>query len=63
VSDITITFAILFAAVALFVWNRVPVAVVALGVALALFYTGVLDAGAAFAGLGDPVVIFIATLS
>ena len=61
-SDITITFAILFAAVALFVWNRVPVAVVALGVALALFYTGVLDAGAAFAGLGDPVVIFIATL-
>ena len=61
-SDITITFTILAAAVALFVWNRVPVAVVALGVALALFYTGVLDAGAAFAGLGDPVVIFIATL-
>jgi di/tricarboxylate transporter len=61
-NEIAITFTILFAAVALFVWNRVPVAVVALGVALALFYTGVLDAGAAFAGLGDPVVIFIATL-
>lgn len=61
-SDIAITFAILIAAVALFVWNRVPVAVVALGVALALFYSGVLDASAAFAGLGDPVVIFIATL-
>ncbi|MFO1204379.1 MAG: SLC13 family permease [Burkholderiales bacterium] len=61
-SDIAITFTILIVAVGLFVWNRVPVAVVALGVALALFYTGVLDAGAAFAGLGDPVVIFIATL-
>jgi di/tricarboxylate transporter len=61
-SEIAITFTILFAAVALFVWNRGPVAVVALGVALALFYTGVLDAGAAFAGLGDPVVIFIGSL-
>lgn len=61
-SEIGITFTILFAAVALFVWNRIPVAVVALGVALALFYTGVLDAGAAFAGLGDPVVIFVGSL-
>ncbi len=61
-SDIAITFTILGVAVALFVWNRVSVAVVALGVDLALFYSGVLDAGAAFAGLGDPVVIFIATL-
>lgn len=61
-SDIAITFTILGAAVALFVWNRVPVALVALGVALALYFTGVLDAGAAMAGLGDPVVIFIASL-
>ena len=61
-SDITITLAVLAAAVALFVWDRVPVAIVALGVALALYYTGVLDAGSAFAGLGDPVVLFIASL-
>lgn len=61
-SEIATTFTILFVAVALFVWNRIPVAIVALGVALALFYTGILDAGAAFAGLGDPVVIFVASL-
>jgi di/tricarboxylate transporter len=61
-SDIAITFTILFVAVGLFVWNRVPVAIVALGVALALFYSGVLDAGLAFAGLGDPVVIFVGSL-
>ena len=61
-SEIVITFAILFAAVALFVWNRVSVAIVALGVALALFFTGVLDASTAFAGLGDPVVIFVGSL-
>jgi len=60
--DITITLVILLTAVGLFVWNRVSVAIVALGVALALYYTGVLDAGAALAGLGDPVVIFVGSL-
>ena len=35
-SDTTITFLVLGAAVALFVWDRLPVAVVALGAALAL---------------------------
>lgn len=61
-SDIAITFAIVIAVVVLFVWNRVPVAVVAVGTSIALYLTGVLDAGQAIAGLGDPVVIFIASL-
>jgi di/tricarboxylate transporter len=53
---------ILLTAVGLFVWNRIPVAIVALGVTLGLYYAGVLDADAAFAGLGDPVVIFVGSL-
>lgn len=61
-SDVAITFAIIAAAVALFVWNRVPVALVAIATPLALYLTGVLGAGDALAGLGDPVVIFIAAL-
>ncbi len=48
--------------VVLFVSGRVPVVIVALGTALALYLTGVLDLGRALAGLGDPAVIFIASL-
>jgi di/tricarboxylate transporter len=61
-SDITITALIICAAVVLFVWNRVPVVVVAMATALALYATGVLSLDAALSGLGDPAVIFIATL-
>jgi len=53
---------ILGAAVVLFVWNRLPVGVVALLTALALYATGLVSAEAAVAGFGDPVVIFIASL-
>ncbi len=60
--DITITFAIVAAVVVLFVWGRVPVEVVAVGAALALWATGVLDLQQALAGFGDPTVIFIASL-
>src|SRR3954471_7691796 len=60
--DSTITFVVLGAAVALFVWDRYPVALVAIGVALALWATGVLDLDEALAGFGDPTVIFIASL-
>ena len=42
--DSTITFVVLGAAVVLFVWDRLPVAIVAIGVALALWATGVLVA-------------------
>ncbi len=60
--DAQLTGLILAAAVALFVWNRLPVAVVAIGVCLALYAAGVVDIDAAFAGFGDPTVIFIASL-
>ena len=52
-SDIAITFAIVGAVVVLFVWNRVPVVLVALGTALSLYFTGVLDLQQALGGLGD----------
>ena len=45
-----------------FVWDRFPVGVVAIGVALSLWATGVLDLEQALAGFGDPTVIFIASL-
>jgi len=60
--DSTITFVVLGAAVALFVWDRIPVALVALGVALSLWATGVLELEQSLAGFGDPAVIFIASL-
>jgi di/tricarboxylate transporter len=62
VSPIALTGLIVAAAVVLFVWNRIPVIIVALGVAVALWATGVLPLSKAMAGLGDPSVIFIATL-
>lgn len=58
----TLTYVVLAAAVLLFVWDRLPVAVVAMGTALALWATGVLDLSQALAGFGDPTVIFIAAL-
>ena len=61
-SDSAITFAIVGAVVVLFIWNRLPVVLVALGTALALYFTGVLNLGQALGGLGDSVVIFIASL-
>ena len=61
-SDIAISFAVLIAVVVAFVSNRVPVGIVAIGAALALYFTGVLDLTQALAGFGDPAVIFIATL-
>jgi len=62
VDPIIVTLVTLLVAVVLFVWNRVPVELVAIGVALALFATGVLSAGQTLAGFGDPVIVFIAAL-
>jgi di/tricarboxylate transporter len=62
VDDATVTLLVLAAAVALFVWNRLPVAVVALGAALALYAAGVLSLEEALTGFGDPTVLFIASL-
>jgi di/tricarboxylate transporter len=61
-SPATISFLVLGAVVVLFVWNRLPVEVVAVGAALTLYATGVLDLRQTFAGFGDPVVAFIAGL-
>jgi di/tricarboxylate transporter len=61
-SDITITLAILVGAVVLFVWNRLPVGIVALGVTLSLWATGILTLDQAFAGFGSPTIVLIASL-
>ena len=61
-SDVTITFTIVVAIVLLFIWDHLPVVLVALGTPLALYFTGILDLSEALAGLGDPAVIFIASL-
>ena len=52
----------LAAVVVVFVWDRLPVGIVAIGTALALWATGVLELEQALAGFGDPTVIFIASL-
>jgi di/tricarboxylate transporter len=62
VSPMAISFLVLGLVVVLFVWNRLPVEIVALGAALALYATGVLSLPQALAGFGDATVVFIATL-
>ena len=42
--------------------NRIPLGIVAIGVSVSLWLTGILDLDEALAGFGDPTVIFIATL-
>lgn len=61
-SESTIVFAIIIGALALFIWNKIPAVIVAVGVSLALFFTGILTGADVLAGLGDPTVILIAGL-
>ncbi|MCU4180009.1 SLC13 family permease [Bosea sp. BH3] len=56
------TAAVTVAAIALFTWNRLPVVVVAIGAALALWATGVVSLEQAFAGFGDRAALFVASL-
>ncbi|MHC2999139.1 SLC13 family permease [Microbacterium sp. HJ5] len=56
------TLLILMLAIAGFVSNRIPLGIVAIGVSLALYFTGVLTLPQALAGFGDPTVLFIAAL-
>ncbi|WP_460772873.1 SLC13 family permease [Microbacterium sp. GXF7504] len=56
------TFAILALAVVAFLSGRIPLEVVAVAVPVALWATGVLTLPEAFAGFGDPTVLFIASL-
>ncbi|NYE18170.1 SLC13 family permease [Microbacterium immunditiarum] len=55
-------FVILALAIVAFVSGKVPIGTVAVGVALALWATGVLTLPEALSGFGDPTVIFIASL-
>ncbi len=48
--------------IALFAWNRLPVIIVAIGAALALWATGAVTLEQAMAGFGDRAVLFIASL-
>lgn len=61
-SPIAYTALIIGVAIVLFVTNKVPVVLVAMGTALSLWATGVLTLPQALGGLGDPAVIFIASL-
>ena len=61
-SPATTSLVVLAVTVVLFVWNRLPVSVVAVLTALALYVTGLVDANTALSGFGDPVVVFIASL-
>ena len=61
-SDQAITITILAAAIVVFVLNLVPVGMVALGVAVALWATGVVTLEQALAGFGTPTVVLIAAL-
>lgn len=61
-SPATLSLVILGVAIALFVWNRLPVEIVAVGCALTLLFTGLIDAQTVFSGFGDPVIVFIAAL-
>jgi di/tricarboxylate transporter len=61
-SDETICYLVLAGVIVLFVWGRFPVELVAVGAALTLWATGVLDLHQSLAGFGDPTVVFIASL-
>jgi len=61
-SNATISYLVLGVAVVLFVSNRVPPEIVALGAALAMYAFGVIDAHDVLVGFGDPAVMFIAAL-
>jgi di/tricarboxylate transporter len=61
-SDQTITLLILAISVVVFVWNRLPVGIVALAVALSLWATDVLTLEQSVAGFGTTTVVLIAAL-
>lgn len=61
-SDATIVYLVLAGLIVLFVWNKVPVEIVAVAAPLVLVATGVITVDEAFSGFGDTTVIFIACL-
>jgi di/tricarboxylate transporter len=61
-SDSALILVIIGATVALFVWGRFPVMLVALATTMSLYLAGLVSVDQAFAGFGDPLIIFIAGL-
>jgi di/tricarboxylate transporter len=61
-SDAALSLWVLVVVIALFVWNRLPGEVVSVGAAVLLYAVGLLGIDEAFAGFGDPVVVFVASL-
>ncbi|WP_044574500.1 SLC13 family permease [Arthrobacter alpinus] len=61
-SDIAVMLLILTITIVIFVWNKIPVEIVALGIALLLFTTGIIDVNETFSGFGSQTVILIAAL-
>ena len=61
-SDVTIIGLLIACIVVLFIFNRLPVVVVAMATPLALWATGLLSLKKSLSGFGDPAVIFIAAL-
>ncbi|TDG07143.1 SLC13 family permease [Paraburkholderia guartelaensis] len=57
-----VTSLILAVTMVLFIWNKLPAAVVAVMSLLALYLTGVLTMHEALGGFGDPLIVFIAAL-
>ncbi len=61
-SHTAITFLVLATIVPVFIWDRLPVAIVALATVMVLWATGVLNLQQALTGFGDPTVMFIVAL-
>ncbi len=61
-TDAAVVYLVLGGLIALFVWNKLPVEIVAMAAPLVLLATGVISVQQAFAGFGDTTVIFIAAL-
>ncbi|HEX5695576.1 MAG TPA: SLC13 family permease, partial [Acidimicrobiia bacterium] len=61
-TDAAVVYLVLGAVVLLFIWNRFPVEIVAVGASLTLVAAGVISVDQGFAGFGDTTVIFIAAL-
>ena len=61
-SEIAVMLTILAITIVIFVWNKIPVEIVAIGVALLLFATGIIGIDDAFSGFGSQTVILIAAL-
>lgn len=61
-SPAAISLLVLGGVVALFVWNRLPVEIVAIGSAVVLYFTGVITLPETLAGFGDATIVLIAAL-